>query len=78
MSYLSSVWLPISDMENDKNTRARIRRFLEKPLWDTQWSEEEPYNPSYAKAISTLIHFDSFRLIESLTKVIWMVNSITW
>lgn len=49
MSYLSSVWLPVKDMENDKNTRARIRRFLEKPSWETQWSDDEPYNPSYAK-----------------------------
>ncbi|KAJ3277093.1 choline dehydrogenase 7 [Terramyces sp. JEL0728] len=49
MSYYSAEWIPVSELEKDKNQRVRVRRFLEKPNWDTQWSEDEPFNPSYVK-----------------------------
>ena len=49
MSYLSAEWIPVADLEADQKNRQRIRRFLDKPSWETQWSEDEPFNPSYGK-----------------------------
>jgi hypothetical protein len=49
LSYIHAEWLPIKDMEEDKNLRLRVRRFLEKPAWENQWSEDEPFNPAYCK-----------------------------
>ncbi|KAJ3261825.1 choline dehydrogenase 7 [Boothiomyces macroporosus] len=49
MSYYSAEWIPVAELEKDKNQRVRVRRFLEKPSWETQWSEDEPFNPSYVK-----------------------------
>ena len=54
MSYYSAEWIAITELEKDKNLRVRIRRFLEKPTWDTQWSDDEPFNPSYIKVIFVL------------------------
>ncbi|KAJ3367504.1 choline dehydrogenase 7 [Kappamyces sp. JEL0680] len=49
MSYLSARWIPISELEKDKNVRSRVSRFLEKSASDTQWSEEEAFNPAYGQ-----------------------------
>ena len=43
------VWVPLKELEADKLIRVRVRRFLEKPAYETQWSEDEPFNPSYLK-----------------------------
>jgi hypothetical protein len=49
MSYYHVEWIPVKAMEEDKNLRVRVRRFLEKPSWENQWSEDEPFNPAYCK-----------------------------
>ena len=49
MSYLSAEWVAVSELEHDKSIRMRLRRFLEKGAWDTQWSDDEPFNPAYLK-----------------------------
>ena len=49
MSYLHCKWVPLKELDKDKNIRIRVRRFLERFTWDTQWSDDEPFNPSYLK-----------------------------
>jgi hypothetical protein len=51
MSYNSAEWIPLRTLEDDKNTRQRVRRFMEKFTWESNWSEDEPFNPSYLKVI---------------------------
>jgi hypothetical protein len=49
MSYHDCDWLDQDVIEADKSQRARVRKFLSKPLWDLHYSEDEPFNPSYLK-----------------------------
>ena len=49
MGYIHSEWKSREEIEVDKPMKARVKRFLEKPVWDTQWSEDEPFNPAYNK-----------------------------
>ncbi len=51
MSYYSAEWLPKDTVEQiaGKQGKARVKKFMEKPHWDIQWSEEEPFNPSFSK-----------------------------
>jgi hypothetical protein len=49
MSYLQCDWVRRDDLERDKTMRTRVARFMLKPIWDTQYSEDEPFNPAYAK-----------------------------
>ncbi|KAI8897954.1 SNF2 family N-terminal domain-containing protein [Globomyces pollinis-pini] len=68
MSYNSADWIPISTLQADKATRQRIQRFLEKPQWETQWSEDEPYNPSYIKVDRILDEGELDGVLHYLTK----------
>ncbi|KAI8914962.1 SNF2 family N-terminal domain-containing protein [Powellomyces hirtus] len=54
MSYIHAEWLSREDVEASKMGKMRVKRFLEKPSWDNQWSEEEPFNPSF-KLIDRLL-----------------------
>jgi hypothetical protein len=49
MGYIHCDWVPKDELETDKSMKTRIRKFLEKPLWETQWSDDEPFNPAYNK-----------------------------
>ena len=49
MSYLSVEWVAVKVLEEEKSNRLRLRRFIEKAPWDTQWSEDEYFNPAYQK-----------------------------
>jgi hypothetical protein len=49
MGYIHCDWVLRSDLETDKTQMTRIRKFLEKPLWETQYSDEEPFNPAYSR-----------------------------
>ncbi|KAI8909625.1 SNF2 family N-terminal domain-containing protein [Gorgonomyces haynaldii] len=49
MAYHTCEWLKKADLDNDKNFRLRVKRFLDKPSWDTQYSDDEPFNPNYLK-----------------------------
>jgi SNF2 family DNA or RNA helicase len=49
MSYHHVEWLPKSQIEESKMGKTRVKKFLEKPLFEIQWSEDEPFNPSYLK-----------------------------
>lgn len=55
MSYIHADWVSIAELEKTKTLRTRIRRFIDKPNYDTQWSEDEPFNPSYTKVYFLLI-----------------------
>lgn len=52
MSFFNAEWILVSELEKDKNCRIRLRRFLEKSVFDLQWSEDEPFNPAYIKVFS--------------------------
>ncbi|KAJ3015430.1 choline dehydrogenase 7 [Thoreauomyces humboldtii] len=54
MSYIHAEWLPRADVEASRLGKMRVKRFLDKPTWDNQWSEEEPFNPSF-KLIDRLL-----------------------
>ncbi|KAJ3208927.1 choline dehydrogenase 7 [Entophlyctis luteolus] len=47
MSYYHAEWIPRSLFEQDRMGKMRIQKFLAKPLFETQWSEEEPFNPAF-------------------------------
>lgn len=49
MSYHSAEWIPFKDLDHDKNIKMRARRFIDKFTWESNWSEDEPFNPSYLK-----------------------------
>ncbi|TPX32804.1 hypothetical protein SmJEL517_g04133 [Synchytrium microbalum] len=49
MSYYHAQWLPRETVEFNKMAAVRVRRFLEKPAWETQWNEDEFFNPSFVK-----------------------------
>jgi Chromo (CHRromatin Organisation MOdifier) domain len=49
MSYRSAEWLSKEVVEETKLGKTRIKRFMEKPTYDIQWSEDEPFNPSFSK-----------------------------
>jgi hypothetical protein len=49
MSYKSAEWLPKWRVDEFTKQKTRVKKFLEKPLWETQWSEDEPFNPSFTK-----------------------------
>ena len=49
MGYIHAQWIPREEIETDKLMKNRVRKFLEKPVWETQWSEDEPFNPAYLK-----------------------------
>ncbi|TPX46788.1 hypothetical protein SeLEV6574_g03030 [Synchytrium endobioticum] len=49
MSYYHAEWLPRESVEFSKMAAVRVRRFLEKPAWETQWNDEEFFNPSFVK-----------------------------
>ncbi|KAJ3128561.1 Chromodomain helicase DNA binding protein, partial [Physocladia obscura] len=40
-------WLSKTEIEADRMGKMRLQKFLAKPLFETQWSEEEPFNPSF-------------------------------
>eukprot|EP00842_Homolaphlyctis_polyrhiza_P001258 jgi/Hompol1/2132/HPOL_002827-RA len=48
MSYYHVEWIPRASMEMERGAKNRIRKFLEKPSWD-HYSEDEPFNPAFAK-----------------------------
>ncbi|KAJ3378317.1 choline dehydrogenase 7, partial [Entophlyctis sp. JEL0112] len=54
MSYYHAEWIPRSLFEQDRMGKMRIQKFLAKPLFETQWSEEEPFNPAF-KLIDRII-----------------------
>ena len=41
--------MPKDIVEEGRMGKGRVKKFLEKPSWEYQWSEEEPFNPSYLK-----------------------------
>ncbi|KAJ3031256.1 UNVERIFIED_CONTAM: choline dehydrogenase 7 [Siphonaria sp. JEL0065] len=47
MSYVHCEWLPRSVVEADRMGKMRLQKFLAKPLWESHWSEDEPFNPSF-------------------------------
>ena len=49
MAYCHCDWIDRLELEKQKNMAARIRKFLDKPLWETQYSDEEPFNPAFLK-----------------------------
>ncbi|KAJ1344461.1 hypothetical protein BSLG_001021 [Batrachochytrium salamandrivorans] len=48
MGYYHTEWLMRSELELERGSKNRIRKFLEKPSWD-HYSEDEPFNPSFSK-----------------------------
>ncbi|KAJ3355013.1 hypothetical protein HDU83_004184 [Entophlyctis luteolus] len=54
MSYYHAEWIPRSLFERDRMGKMRIQKFLAKPLFETQWSEEEAFNPAF-KLIDRII-----------------------
>ncbi|KAI8589488.1 SNF2 family N-terminal domain-containing protein [Geranomyces variabilis] len=54
MSYCHAEWLSREAVEASKMGKMRVKRFLEKPTWDNQFTEEEPFNPSF-KLIDRLL-----------------------
>ncbi|ORY40365.1 hypothetical protein BCR33DRAFT_740236 [Rhizoclosmatium globosum] len=54
MAYIHSEWLPRSEIDADRNSKQRLIKFLQKPLWEIHWSEDEPFNPSF-KLIDRII-----------------------
>jgi hypothetical protein len=50
MSYYHAEWVPRSLVEANRMGKMRVQKFLNKPLWETHWSEDEPFNPSFVKA----------------------------
>ncbi|KAI8622186.1 SNF2 family N-terminal domain-containing protein [Chytriomyces sp. MP71] len=55
MSYIHCEWIPRSAVESEgRNGKQRLQKFLQKPLWESQWSEEEPFNPSF-KVVDRII-----------------------
>lgn len=53
MGFIHTEWLTRENIEEnfDKAVKTRVKRFLEKSPWDLQWSEDEPFNPSFLKVI---------------------------
>ncbi|KNC96991.1 uncharacterized protein SPPG_07808 [Spizellomyces punctatus DAOM BR117] len=49
LSYCHAEWLPRAEVEGSKMGKMRVKRFMEKPSWEMQWSEDEPFNPSFLK-----------------------------
>ncbi|KAI8828551.1 SNF2 family N-terminal domain-containing protein [Chytriomyces cf. hyalinus JEL632] len=47
MSYVHCEWIPRSVVEADRMGKTRLQKFLAKPLWESHWSEEDPFNPSF-------------------------------
>ncbi|KAI8817172.1 SNF2 family N-terminal domain-containing protein [Fimicolochytrium jonesii] len=56
MSYYHAEWLSRPAVEASPMGKMRVKRFLDKPVWDTQsqWTEDEPFNPSF-KLIDRLL-----------------------
>jgi hypothetical protein len=53
MSYYHTEWLPRSVVEeNSRQGKSRVQKFMMKPSWELQWSEDDPFNPSFAKVWS--------------------------
>ncbi|KAJ3290493.1 choline dehydrogenase 7 [Borealophlyctis nickersoniae] len=49
MSYYHAAWLDRSVAEQGKTGKMRVKRFMDKPSWEVQWSEDEPFNPNFLK-----------------------------
>ncbi|KAI9359264.1 SNF2 family N-terminal domain-containing protein [Zopfochytrium polystomum] len=49
MSYYHAEWVPRESVETGRMGKMRVQRFMSKPTWDAQWTEEEPFNPSFKK-----------------------------
>ncbi|ORX99732.1 hypothetical protein K493DRAFT_257065 [Basidiobolus meristosporus CBS 931.73] len=49
MSYFHAEWVPRERVEQEHLGKNRIKRFLDKQGWDTQWGEDQAFNPSFLK-----------------------------
>ena len=49
MGYIHSEWLSRQEVEESRMGKTRVKRFLEKPIWESQYSEDEPFNPAFSK-----------------------------
>ncbi|KAJ3053100.1 choline dehydrogenase 7 [Rhizophlyctis rosea] len=49
MSYYHTEWVSRAACEEGKTGKQRVKRFLDKPIWETQWSDDEPFNPNFTK-----------------------------
>ena len=49
MSYYHVEWVSRAACEEGKTGKQRVKRFLDKPIWETQWSDDEPFNPNFTK-----------------------------
>ncbi|KAJ3070242.1 choline dehydrogenase 7, partial [Podochytrium sp. JEL0797] len=54
MSYIHCEWIPRTLIDADRLAKQRLQKFLLKPLWESQWSEEDIFNPSF-KVIDRII-----------------------
>ncbi|KAJ3044119.1 choline dehydrogenase 7 [Rhizophlyctis rosea] len=68
MSYYHAEWLSRAEVEEGKTGKTRVKRFLEKPIWETQWSDDEPFNPNYTKIDRLLDEGDLEDAVHYLVK----------
>ncbi|KAJ3333445.1 choline dehydrogenase 7 [Blyttiomyces sp. JEL0837] len=47
MSYIHAEWVPRTVVEADRLGKMRVIKFVNKPLWETHYSEDEPFNPAF-------------------------------
>ncbi|KAK9764864.1 hypothetical protein K7432_007289 [Basidiobolus ranarum] len=49
MSYYHAEWVARERVEQEHLGKNRIKRFLDKQNWDTQWGEDQAFNPTFLK-----------------------------
>ncbi|ORX92777.1 hypothetical protein K493DRAFT_263097 [Basidiobolus meristosporus CBS 931.73] len=49
MSYFHAEWVPRERVEQEHLGKTRIKRFLDKQSWDTQWGDDHAFNPAFLK-----------------------------
>ncbi|KAI9002707.1 SNF2 family N-terminal domain-containing protein [Gaertneriomyces semiglobifer] len=51
LGYVHADWLPRQEVERQSGPqgKTRVKRFMDKPLWETRWSDEEAINPGFTK-----------------------------
>jgi hypothetical protein len=67
MSYFHCEWIDKSVLEAQKSGKSRIKRFLEKGIYESQWSADDVFNPNFLKVSSYLrflIFFKIDRIID--------------
>ncbi|RKP00448.1 hypothetical protein CXG81DRAFT_13223, partial [Caulochytrium protostelioides] len=69
LSYYHNAWLLQSEVEaHSANGRQRVRRFLEKPLWELHFSEDEIFNPNYLRIDRVIDEGEAHGIVYYLIK----------